>query len=53
LLEQPRRNVNGSRRIDPEHMAVIGQMMDRAERKTVRHRRFAVDVRVLDDVGSL
>src|SRR4051794_34955721 len=53
LREQATRNVNDAVGVDPEEVAVVGEMVDRAEGEAVDDRGDAFGLGVFDDVGCL
>ena len=53
LLAKPPRNMHTSAWVNAEEIAVVREMMDRAERQPVHHRGNALWRRVGDDVSCL
>lgn len=53
LVPKPAGDVHDALGVDPHQVAVVGQVMDRAQGKPVHYGRDATRVCVLDDVGRL
>jgi aminoglycoside phosphotransferase len=53
LVEEPRVDMDDAIRVDAEKVAVVGQMVDRAEGESVDHGRSAAPIAVFDDVRCL
>src|SRR4051812_46420754 len=53
LLEDTRGDVDPAARIDSEHVAIVGEVVNRAEREPVTDDRRTAFVHILDDVSCL
>ena len=53
LSQQPTVDMNDTPRVDPQQVAVIREVVNRAEREPVHDSRCACLVSILNDVGGL